>query len=85
MDLYCVKCRTRTGTIDQTTTTTKLGRPSLTGECATCGTKKFRFFKKKVMEVTSLPNWQNSPELHGQNIMEKNIYPDIITVGQGHD
>jgi len=46
MDLYCVKCRARTDTTDQTTITTKNNRLALTGKCVTCGTKKFRFLKK---------------------------------------
>jgi hypothetical protein len=40
---------------------------------------------KKAMEVTSPPNWQNFPDFRGQNIQEKNISPDIVTVGQGLD
>ena len=43
MDLYCVKCRARTGTINETTTVTKNNRNAITGNCVTCGTKKFRF------------------------------------------
>ena len=46
MDLYCVKCRARTDTVDQTTITTCNNRPAATGRCARCGTKKFRFVKK---------------------------------------
>ena len=46
MDLYCVKCRTRTPTTDQTTITTKNNRQAITGKCAVCGTKKYRFKKK---------------------------------------
>ena len=48
MDLYCVKCRARTDTTDQTTITTSNNRPALTGKCARCGTKKkLIFFIKK--------------------------------------
>ena len=53
MDLYCVKCRARTGTINETTMITKNNRNALTGNCATCGTKKFRFISKSG---TSHPN-----------------------------
>ena len=57
MDLYCVKCRARTGTLNQTTTVTKNNRNALTGNCATCVTKKFRFVSKSGTSkpVTSQP------------------------------
>ena len=45
MDLYCVKCRIRTPTIDLTETVTKNNRNAITGRCETCDTKKFRFGK----------------------------------------
>ena len=85
MDLYCVKCCTHTPTVDQTTITTSNNRPALTDKCAKCGTICFRFLKKKAMEVMSLPNWQTSPDSRGQTIQEKNIFQDIVTVGQGLD
>jgi len=84
MDLYCVKCKTRTSTNDVTTITTKNNRTALTGKCVTCGIKKFRFLKKNS-EVTLQPNWQNSQEPHGLSIPEKNISPDIATVVPEHD
>ena len=40
MDLYCVKCKTRTGTITPTTVTTKNNRLALSGICDRCGIKK---------------------------------------------
>ena len=43
MDLYCVKCRAKTKTINETTTVTKNNRKALTRNCATCGTNFFRF------------------------------------------
>ena len=52
MDLYCVKCRARTPTIDQTTITTKNNRLALAGKCETCGIKKFRFIKKNLVNPT---------------------------------
>ena len=84
MDLYCGNCKTRTSTTDQTTITTKNNRTALTGKCATCGTKKFRFLKINS-EVILQPNCQNSQEPHGQSIPEKNISPDIATVAPEHD
>ena len=50
MDLYCVKCKSRTPTTNQTTVVTKNNRDALTGNCATCGIKKFRFIIKKTSE-----------------------------------
>ena len=93
MDLYCVKCKTRTSTNDVTTVTTKNNRSALTGRCATCGIKKFRFVSsdsvkgvlKKNEEVILQPIWQNSQEPRGQSIPEKNISPDIATVAPEHD
>ena len=80
MDLYCVKCRARTDTTDQTTITTKNNRLALTGKCVTCGTKKFRFLKKSNSEVILPQNLQNSPEPHGQNTPEKSTFQNIATV-----
>ena len=47
MDLYCVKCKSRTGTNAETTITTKNNRLALSGICEICKTKKLRFIKKK--------------------------------------
>ena len=40
---YCVKERKKVQIKDPTRTTTKNGRPALTGTCPDCGTKIFRF------------------------------------------
>ena len=67
MDLYCVKCKARTQTINETTTVTKNNRNALTGNCATCGTKIFRFIKKSdgdiVAKLSGLPGlpWDKYP------------------------
>jgi hypothetical protein len=84
MDLYCVKCKTRTSTNDVMTITSKNNRTALTGKCVTCGINFFRFLKKNS-EVTLQPNWQNSQEPHGLSIQDKNISPDIATVVPEHD
>ena len=57
MDLYCVKCKTRTSTNDVTTITTKNNRSALTGKCATCGIKKIRFIKMKS-DVLKKQTWR---------------------------
>jgi hypothetical protein len=43
MSLYCVRCRATTPTDGLTTITTKNKRRALTGKCAKCGTKKYKF------------------------------------------
>ena len=43
MDLYCVKCKKHTFANDVMTITTSNNRSALTGKCAQCGIKKFRF------------------------------------------
>ena len=55
MELYCVKCRARTGTNTPTTVTTKNNRLALSGICDRCGIKKIQIYKKKV-EVISPPS-----------------------------
>ena len=55
MDLYCVKCKTPTGTNNPTAVTTKNNRLAISGICDICNTKKFRFIKKKA-EVISPPS-----------------------------
>ena len=51
MDLYCVKCRKRTGSNDVTTITTKNNRAAVSGKCVQCGTKKFRFISLESGDV----------------------------------
>ena len=40
--IYCLKCRERTGTLEAREVVLKNGRDAATGRCAVCGTKKFR-------------------------------------------
>ena len=47
MDLYCVKCRERTGTNNLTTITTKNNRLAISGACTRCGIIFFYIYKKK--------------------------------------
>ena len=44
--IYCVKCKQKTDTIDEQKTQTKNGRNAITGTCVKCGTKKYMFIKK---------------------------------------
>ena len=45
MDIYCVKCKTKTATRDLVPVTMKNGRDAASGMCVDCGTKKFRIGK----------------------------------------
>lgn len=40
--IFCLKRRDRTNSLEFQEVTLKNGRASVTGRCATCGTKKFR-------------------------------------------
>lgn len=40
--IYCLKCRERTETLEAQEVVLKNGRAAVTGQCAVCGTKKFR-------------------------------------------
>lgn len=40
--IYCMKCKTRTGSDQVAAVTMKNGRPAVESVCEVCGTKKFR-------------------------------------------
>ena len=40
--IYSLKCRAKTGTLEAQDVVLKNGRAAVTGQCASCGTKKFR-------------------------------------------
>ena len=40
--IYCLKGREKTDTLEAQEVVLKNGRPAVTGQCTTCGTKKFR-------------------------------------------
>ena len=41
-EIYCVKCKARTGSTDVEAVTMKNGRPATRSTCVDCGTEKFR-------------------------------------------
>jgi len=43
--IYCLKCRNKTGTKDETKVQSKNGRTMLRGACTACGTKKSKIVK----------------------------------------
>ena len=42
VEIYCVKCRTKTASRDIEAVTMKNGRPATRSTCPDCGTRKFR-------------------------------------------
>ena len=54
MDIYCVKCRTKTSNKDETTGTSKNGRKMLKAKCAKCGTTKNVFQAGGTTKPTAL-------------------------------
>ena len=42
IEIYCVKCRAKTGSRDIEAVTMKNGRPATRSVCTVCGTRKFR-------------------------------------------
>ena len=42
VEIYCVKCKAKTGSTDVQAVTLKNGRPATSATCVDCGTKKFR-------------------------------------------
>ena len=43
--MYCVKCKTKTGTVDVQNVVSRNNRPMLRGKCDVCGTTKTQFVK----------------------------------------
>ena len=48
MEIYCVRCRTRTDSNEVQEVVMKNGRDAVTAVCAACGTNKFRIGKLRV-------------------------------------
>ena len=42
VDIFCFKCKAKTGSKDAEAVTMKNGRPATRSTCVECGTKKFR-------------------------------------------
>ena len=42
VEIYCLKCRAKTGSRDVAQVTMKNGRPALRAVCTVCGTGKYR-------------------------------------------
>ncbi len=48
LQLYCVRCREKTGSNDVREVVMKNGKDAVAAFCAVCGTKKFRIGKLRV-------------------------------------
>ena len=49
-NIYCMKCKSKTKTNNVRLEQTKNGKPILKGICASCGSKKAQFIKKKFKD-----------------------------------
>ena len=61
VEIYCLKCKARTGSKDIEIVTMKNGRPASRSVCVECGTKKFRLAGWAVF-------WQGFAVVHGDGI-----------------
>lgn len=57
MNLYCVKCKTKTLTKDIEKSVSKNGRPMLKGICDVCGSKKSSFVKMSEGGKLDIHKW----------------------------
>jgi hypothetical protein len=73
MSTYCLKCRTKTENINETTEKTKNNRIILKSFCAVCGKRKNMFLKKTSPAIAS-PATSPAKNLLGSG------YPNIILV-----
>lgn len=48
MNIYCVKCKTKTSTKNIANDVDKRGRPRVMGNCSVCNTRKYQYVKKKL-------------------------------------
>jgi hypothetical protein len=48
MEIYCLKCKSKTSTLDLIESITKNNKPILKGKCEICGSKKNRFISKST-------------------------------------
>ena len=47
-DIYCVKCKRKTPTVNEQIVITKNNRYATTGQCQNCGRTKYMFIKKQI-------------------------------------
>jgi hypothetical protein len=71
IELYCVKCKQKTETLDVTKVITKNNRNMLKGICTICGKNKSSFVSNKVGEGFSLNNLVNNLPFEIHQFAEK--------------
>ena len=68
MEIYCLKCKIKTGTSELTAVVFKNGVPAVKGKCAECGTLKFLITPRRSSRggslINSLLNKLPMPEMH---------------------
>ncbi len=64
MEGYCVRCNTRRTMVDAQPTTTKTGRPAVSGTCEVCGT---RIFKMGRYEPDAVPAESPAETTHAEH------------------
>ena len=47
-DIYCVKCKQKTPTVNEQMTNTKNNKHAITGNCSICSSKQYMFIKKQI-------------------------------------
>ncbi len=74
--MYCVKCRTVTGTDNERQERTATGRMMLKGQCTNCKTNKNKFLKKQKGSglVNDILNSDKMPEMHLRGLSGKYSY-----------
>ena len=68
MEGYCVRCNTRRTMADAQPTTTKTGRPAVSGTCGVCNTRIFKMGRYEPDTVAAAPPADVSHEEHGYRI-----------------
>ena len=84
IELYCVKCKQKTETLDVTKVITKINRNMLKGICTICGKNKASFVSNKVGEGFSLNNLVNNLpfEIHQFAEKEKMFLVDFLMINK---
>ena len=68
MEIYCLKCKKKTDTINEHETTTKNNRRMFKGKCKICGTTKNQFISSKIKGANLADTIiDKMPEMHLPN------------------
>ena len=62
--IYCLKCKTKTDTLEIKQSKTKNNRLMIKGKCVLCGTNKSRFISAKEGEGLADKIIDKMPEMH---------------------